>query len=90
MMDIVIKISEEDYQLVKRGHIPFNILDKVRRGTPLPKGHGDLIDRNELLDWSYEIDSMYCVYDKVVNVDDINDAQTIIEADKEVPDEASN
>ena len=47
-MEVVIKISDEDYQLMKDGHIPFNILDKMMNGIPLPKGHGDLIDRNEL------------------------------------------
>ena len=49
----------------------------------LPKGHGDLIDRNELLGWSYEIVSKYCEFDEVVNVTDIKDASTIIKADKE-------
>lgn len=51
----------------------------IRNGKPLPKGHGDLIDRNELLDESYQIDSMYCMYDEVVNVNDIKNAPTIIE-----------
>ena len=47
----------------------------------LPKNHGDLIDRNKLLDCSYEIDSFYCLYDLVVSVDDVKDAPTIIEAE---------
>lgn len=53
----------------------------IRSGKTLPKGHGDLIDRNELLDNSYKINSIYCLYDVVVNVDDIKDAPTIIEAE---------
>lgn len=55
------------------------IREALLLGTPLPEHHGDLIDRNELLDESYQIDSMYCEYDEVVNVDDIKDAPTIIE-----------
>lgn len=92
-MKIVIKIDEnvftrlfdngtEDYAIVNDDL--FAIAKAIRNGTPLPKGHGDLIDRNELLDESYQIDSMYCEYDEVVNVDDIKDAPTIIEgSDKE-------
>lgn len=38
-MKIIIDISEKEYQLMKGGHIPFNILDKMMNGTPLPKGH---------------------------------------------------
>ena len=41
-MEIVIKISDEDYQLMKDGHIPFSILDKMMNNTPLPKDHGIL------------------------------------------------
>lgn len=94
-MEIVIDIDDNLYtRLFDNGVDNYDdavdMARAIRKGTPLPKGHGDLIDRNELLDWSYEIDSMYCVYDKVVNVDDINDAQTIIEAAKEVQDEDSD
>lgn len=78
-MKMVIDIHEKDYQSIKNGHIPFSVLDAIKNCTPLPEHHGDLIDRNELLDESYQIDSMYCEYDEVVNVDDIKDAPTIIE-----------
>mgnify|MGYP007013876315 CR=1 FL=1 len=61
-----------------------NMLKILKEGCKvLPKGHGDLIDRNDLLYWSYEIVSMYCELDEVVNVSVIKDAPTIIEADKE-------
>ena len=55
------------------------MLKAIKKGKPLPEHHGDLIDRNELLDESYQIDSMYCMYDEVVNVNDIKNAPTIIE-----------
>ena len=73
-MQIVIDIPEEKYNklVMEEEHIracgsyyPVMILD----GTPLPKGHGRLIDADKLfidIEWS-----------------DIENAPTIIEADKE-------
>lgn len=53
-IELVIKIPEEIYNYVQ--HIgSINMLDTqqianaIFDGTPLPKGHGDLIDRRELL-----------------------------------------
>lgn len=60
------------------------LLRAIRNGTPLPKGHGDLIDRNDLLAESY-----YCIDDWSGNEVDIVDVMTvkmadaIIKADKE-------
>ena len=34
-IELVIKMSEQDYQLMKKGHIPFRILDVIMNGTPL-------------------------------------------------------
>jgi len=53
-MDIVIKISEEAYNTLKtKGSIDYlsakHILNAVINGTPLPKGHSDLVDRDEIL-----------------------------------------
>lgn len=83
-MKIVIDIPEKVYNALTHTEFDANlVVDEMRKaiknGKPLPKGHGDLIDRNELLDNSYEINSIYCLYDVVVNVDDIKDAPTIIE-----------
>lgn len=88
LMKIVIDIDEHIYEQVMADSEVYVLDNEVDRilienaiyeGTPLPKGHGDLIDRNELLDESYQIDSMYCMYDEVVKVDDIKNAPTIIE-----------
>lgn len=58
-MEIVIKISEEDYQLLKDGHIPFNVLDKLMNGAPLPKGHGRIGDLDAIMnDISNSINEM--------------------------------
>lgn len=50
MMEIVIKIDEELYNDMKS--LPFTILaeDIIINGTPLPKGHGRLIDVDALYD----------------------------------------
>lgn len=88
-MKIVIELNEEDREKIKNAHKGFFLdlykvmTNAINNGFEIPKGHGRLIDADELLDCSYEIDSIYGVYDKVVNVDDINNAPTIIEADKE-------
>lgn len=49
-MKIVIDIPEELYKNViertKTGYVGSDVWIAVANGTPLPKGHGDLIDRN--------------------------------------------
>jgi len=92
-MQIVIDITDETYEYLtpkepremtnKKAAEWFVVLHKAIfvNGTPLPKGHGRLIDADELdfeeVDF-YSPDSCYEVY-RI-----INDAPTIIEADKEV------
>lgn len=51
----------------------FEVIDAVKNGTPLPKGHGDLIDRNDLsLMTVHLVDGVF-----------LCDAPAIIKADKE-------
>lgn len=52
-MQIVIDIDEEDYEnICKIGglFLQKDIVDCFRKGTPLPKGHGRLIDADLLLE----------------------------------------
>ena len=67
-MKLIIDISEEDYKRVSA------MVDMIRNGTPLPKGHGDLIDSNVLCE-QYEKTNgdLYQALDLT---------PTIIEADK--------
>lgn len=74
-MEIVIKIDEKDYQSLKDGHISFSVLDVIMNGTILPKGHGRLIDADELTE------STLCKTFGLRSVD-IDNAPTIIEADR--------
>ena len=89
-MKVVIDIDEnvftrlfdngtEDYEIVNDDL--FKIAKSIRKGTPLPKGHGRLIDSDKLI-------SSFPNYDGVSDViKTINYTDTIIEADKEVEEE---
>lgn len=78
-IELVIKIPKELYEQCKETELTeenegfnFHIINTVANGTPLPKGHGDLVDRNDL---KYERYNSYAYA--------IANAQTIIDADKE-------
>lgn len=85
-MQIVIDIHEEIYDHIKErfmyGYVNTE-LDKVglavRNGTPLPKGHGRLIDADELRCENADFDTYndYCLM-----FDEIDNAPTIIEAER--------
>jgi len=52
-MEIVIKIDEERYNKIKRcadNYLAGELERAIKYGIPLQKGHGDLIDKNILLD----------------------------------------
>lgn len=60
-MKLIIDIPEETYEIIKNINYFYNmsriteriekqeIVLAIKNGTPLPKGHGRLIDENELL-----------------------------------------
>lgn len=80
-IELVIKIPEEEYDLIVNDEAcGLNILTRaIANGTPLPKRHGDLIDRNDLLEYT---DINICAYTPTINRYDIITTPTIIEADK--------
>lgn len=51
-MQIVIDIPEDRYRQIKDLPNAFNsdICKAIRNGIPLPKGHGELIDKDTVLD----------------------------------------
>jgi hypothetical protein len=76
-MQIVIDIPEEDYILARKNDYSAvykgaHIAEAIKNGTPLPKGHGRLIDVSEY--FKKEFGDAREFLDK---------ATTIIEADKE-------
>lgn len=85
MMEIVVKIPDDMIKSLEQGNFgaKYNIYDLVgclMNGTPLPKGHGDLIDRSE-------ISIPYDICDGDEAMDYVNEVSAIVEADKENTDE---
>lgn len=78
-MQIVIDIPENYYKAIKEIPVEQSTADMliIRNGTPLPKRHGRLIDADAL-----ECDGFNRTSDDYA-FDCIDDAPTIIEADKE-------
>lgn len=96
-MQVVIDIPDETYnQIIEESKLSPRNLDyferRIAKGTPLPKGHGDLKDADKIAN---EVNALKDNWDRYGNeyesgryesydyaVDMINDAPTIIEADK--------
>ena len=84
-VELVIKIPEEEYQnyLNMRPAYPegvFCYIKAIQNGTPLPKGHGRLIDANQL---EKEIEDYSKGAFAMTPEFLVKDAPTIIEADRE-------
>lgn len=48
-IELVIKISEDEYRMCKSCLGDADCIESaIANGTPLPKGHGELIDRNKI------------------------------------------
>ena len=84
MAEVVIKLPDEVYEDVKATYNGTDVLYcAVKYGKPLPKGHGRLIDENNILVESYggEWDGVGCSREYVY-CKDIYKCPTIVEADK--------
>lgn len=78
-IELVIKIPEETYEYWKNHSYEYVLAEAIKNGTPLPKGHGRLIDASNLMtvtDYDGENEKTYITYDEIEN------APTTIEADK--------
>ena len=80
-MQIVIDIPKEMYINALNGYLcgSETLVNAIKNGTPLPKGHGRLIDADKLREEIFVVDS----YSEEPVKQQISDAPTIIEADKE-------
>lgn len=78
-MQIVIEIPNGCYEELNNGQFPvqdaYRLVAWIKDGTPLPKGHGDLIDRSEI-SIPYDI----CDGDEAMGY--VNEVSAIIETDK--------
>ena len=87
-IELVIKIDENKLWSLKNESIKenFNIYELasyIDKGILLPKGHGDLIDRRELKEnVVYIIKDLTGTFHNVIHESSVDDASTIIKADK--------
>ena len=91
-MKIIIDVPEEQYNIIKSDlYNTFSAemkiwgLGAIRNGTPLPKGHGELVDIRPLMRGLYE---EKCVGELTYTTSDVykmidEECPTIIEADME-------
>lgn len=90
-IELVIRIPEKEYDVIKSDHyntFPADMkmwgMESIRNGTPLPEGHGRLIDA----DWlSFALHNFFSGLKRPVEVEDvqayIDIAKTIVVSDKE-------
>ena len=80
-MKLVINITKEEYESIKKNPHWHSLGELIANGIPLPKGHGRLIDADRLMKakrmW-YRLKNGDVACHKI----DIENAPTIIEADK--------
>ena len=92
-MQIVIDIPEKIYkhiifQKLPCQQLPYGLSDMIKNGTPLPKGHGRLVDISKIDEDRIESDNPMIhltingEYTEAISLDYLNDLPTIIEADK--------
>jgi hypothetical protein len=85
-IELVIKITKDSYKATCNGWMlppdVENVVQGIKNGTPLPKGHGKLGDldalREEVSSWGMND------YEPSDFIDAIDQVDTIIEADREV------
>ena len=89
-MKIVIDIPESEYEIIMKhwgGYQGgcYSIYDSIKEGTPLPKGHGELIDRNEMMKRAKEWDTDDVIEHSLYNfaMNRILESPTVIKADRE-------
>lgn len=92
MVELVIKIPKDTYtDIIESGYIEHGYIwdeDKeeairaIKNGTPLPKGHGRLIDENDVVK-IYDIDANVWWENALGDIKDKELVPTIIEADTE-------
>lgn len=100
-IDLVIKIPENTYRRIQalarddyfEHDICGNSMRRIANGTPLPKGHGKIVDIGKIDNDRIERDNpiIYLTvngeYIEAVSLDYLNGLPAIIEADKEQTDE---
>lgn len=84
-IELVIKIPEEDWEFLKEAdgcRYNSTIIEGVINGTPLPKGHGRIVDIGRY-EGKVIASRQYCGVNKLIEVAELD---TIIEADRSLED----
>lgn len=84
-MKVVIELSKEDmesYKNAMRRGFGNSAMRKIINGTPLPKGHGRLIDVDKMID-DFKESKVISLAERFRISNIVHHQQTIIEADKE-------
>ena len=83
-IELAIKIDEDTYKDIKKGKVYSSVRDvplesvlAIANGTPLPKGHGRLVDLDQMCEEYWDGNYME------IHSDDFDNIKTIIEADRE-------
>lgn len=80
-VEVVIKIPKEMWEQVEKGYVPLGISKYLKNGVTIPKGHGDLIDVNDIKVIELE-DSLHIIrHEKGDEIDVYIEAPTVIKAD---------
>lgn len=91
-IELVIRISEKTINEIKNNamfdvcissDIRWDVTSAIENSIPLPKGHGRLIDADALVYKQTHHGNYYTPFE-LIDENDLNRAQTIIEADREV------
>ena len=85
-IELVIKIPEELYRNKKGYRTNMDahmICDAVTKGTPLPKGHGRLVDENDLVKDFDTFQNAFMIITAKDRFRVVCTAKTIVEADTE-------
>jgi len=86
IVEVVIKIPRSELEYAKKGYTKAKadvVYRAIENGTVLPKGHGALKDADKIVMESNVDMWTDSGYESMVAVEDINNAPTIVEADKE-------
>ena len=97
-IELVIKIPKEEYSNILKSNNSAFADYAIKNGTPLPKGHGRLVETNTIQSMAkkkaedcfpegrYYYGYRRALFDFVKDIDDIDDASIIIGEDKESED----
>jgi hypothetical protein len=81
-IELVIKIPEDEYNIIKKSNAPMTwVEDLIAKGTPLPKGHGRIVDMDAAIKCIEEVEGEDAIW-AISLIGWACSKRTIIEADR--------